>query len=80
MLGPAGDHPDTPLCQRNGLQQGTQSALNFNFFKLIFNTFFFILVKDKDIKVKDILLCLSIVIFYSDLLPSNVYYYCHLQQ
>ena len=23
VLGPAGDHPDAPLSQRNGLQQGT---------------------------------------------------------
>lgn len=28
VLGPAGDHPDTPLRQRNGLQQGARPPLN----------------------------------------------------
>lgn len=28
VFGPAGDHPDTPLRQRNGLQQGTRASLN----------------------------------------------------
>ena len=37
VSGPAGDHPDLPLCQRHGLQQGRRGCI----FVFCFSIFFF---------------------------------------